>query len=66
MEMFERDGQVVLNEYLAGLIDEKLFQSDCKLWNNYEDYKPIVLFAKENKAADSLVLIKGNGTHPSG
>ena len=49
MEMFERDGQVVLNEYLAGLIDEKLFQSDCKLWNNYEDYKPIVLFAKENK-----------------
>ena len=49
MEMFERDGQVVLNEYLVGLIDEKLFQSDCKLWNNYEDYKPIVLFAKENK-----------------
>lgn len=49
MEMFERDQQVVLNEYLAGLIDEKLFQTDCKLWSNYEDYKPIVLFAKENK-----------------
>jgi uncharacterized iron-regulated protein len=48
MEMFERDGQIVLNEYLAGLIDEKLFQSDSRLWNNYEDYKPIVLFAKAN------------------
>lgn len=49
MEMFERDQQIVLNEYLAGLIDEKLFQTDSKLWNNYEDYKPIVIFAKENK-----------------
>lgn len=49
MEMFERDQQVVLNEYLAGLIDDKLFQSDIKLWTNYEDYKPIVMFAKENK-----------------
>jgi uncharacterized iron-regulated protein len=49
MEMFERDQQIVLNEFLSGLIDEKIFQTDIKLWNNFEDYKPIVLFAKENK-----------------
>lgn len=49
MEMFERDQQIVLNEFLFGLIDEKIFQNDIKLWNNFEDYKPIVLFAKENK-----------------
>lgn len=49
MEMFERDQQTILNEYLAGLIDEKIFQTDLKLWTNYEDYKPIVLLAKENK-----------------
>lgn len=49
MEMFERDQQVVLNEYLGGFIDEKLFLSDARLWNNFEDYKPIVQFAKEKK-----------------
>ena len=49
MEMFERDQQIVLNEFLSGFIDEKIFQTDIKLWNNFEDYKPIVLFAKENK-----------------
>ena len=47
MEMFERDQQIVLNEYLSGLIDEKLFLSDSRLWNNFEDYKPIVFYAKE-------------------
>lgn len=50
LEMFERDQQIVLDEYMEGLIDEKTFQSEIKLWNNYEtDYKPIVLFAKDKK-----------------
>ncbi|HNN78527.1 MAG TPA: ChaN family lipoprotein [Leptospiraceae bacterium] len=49
MEMFERDQQIILNEYLAGLIDDKIFQTDLKLWNNYDDYKPIVQYARENK-----------------
>jgi uncharacterized iron-regulated protein len=47
-EMFERDDQVLLDEYLAGIIKEKNFEEEAKLWNNYKtDYKPLVLFAKE-------------------
>ncbi len=50
LEMFERDTQVVLDEYLAGLISEKQFLRDSRPWNNYElDYKPLVLLAKENR-----------------
>lgn len=49
MEMFETDQQIVLNEYLNGFIDEKTFQNDIKLWENYLDYKPIIEFAKEKK-----------------
>jgi len=48
-EMFESDNQMVLDEYLRGLIKEKKFESDCRLWPNYKtDYKPLVNFAKEN------------------
>ncbi len=50
MEMFERDQQLILNEYLQGLIDEPMFEENMRLWNNYKtDYKPIVEFAKEHK-----------------
>lgn len=50
MEMFEADNQIILDEYLAGLIDEKLLLSEAKVWDNYKnDYKPLIEFAKENK-----------------
>lgn len=50
MEMFEADNQIILDEYLAGLIDEKLLLSEAKVWDNYKnDYKPLVEFARENK-----------------
>jgi uncharacterized iron-regulated protein len=49
MEMFERDVQDVMNEYLMGSIREKHFNKDARLWSNYPDYKPIVEYAKENK-----------------
>ena len=49
MEMFETDGQLVLNEYLAGTIDESRFSRDIRLWNNYKDYRPMVEFARQNK-----------------
>ncbi len=50
MEMFERDVQVVLNEYLKGLITEKKFLDDSRPWNNYKtDYRPLVEFAKLNQ-----------------
>ncbi len=48
-EMFEADNQVILNEYLAGLITEKHLTNEAKVWNNYEtDYKPLVDFAQKN------------------
>ncbi len=49
MEMFERDVQPVMNEYLNGFIKEKHFIKDARVWSNYRDYKPMVEFAKENK-----------------
>lgn len=49
MEMFETDGQLVLNEYLANTIDEARFSRDVRLWNNYKDYRPMIEYAKQNK-----------------
>lgn len=47
-EMFEADDQLPLDEYLAGVISEKNFSDETKLWPNYKtDYKPLVEFAKE-------------------
>jgi uncharacterized iron-regulated protein len=49
-EMFEADAQLVLDEYLQGLIKEDHLKKEGKIWDNYEtDYAPIVEFAKENK-----------------
>jgi len=49
MEMFETDGQLVLNEYLGGTIDEVRFARDVRLWSNYKDYRPMIEYAKQNK-----------------
>lgn len=46
MEMFDRDVQPIMNEYLLGIIKEKHFLKDARVWNNYKDYKPLVEFAK--------------------
>lgn len=49
-EMFERDNQVQLNQYLNGELDEKILKDSMRLWNNFNtDYKPLVDFAKEKK-----------------
>jgi uncharacterized iron-regulated protein len=49
-EMFERDNQTQLNNYLGGSLDEKLLKDSIRLWNNFTtDYKPLVDFAKNNK-----------------
>lgn len=49
-EMFEADDQIVLNEYLAGTIEERHLLSEAKVWDNYKnDYKPLVEFAKTSK-----------------
>lgn len=46
-EMFERDDQLVLDEYLSGVISAERFDKEAKLWPNYKtDYAKIVEFAK--------------------
>lgn len=48
LEMFERDVQPVLDEYLAGLIRERDFLAAARPWGNYAtDYRPLVEFARE-------------------
>lgn len=47
-EMFETDGQLLMDEYLRGVIAERNFEAEAKLWPNYKtDYKPLVKFAAE-------------------
>ena len=52
LEMFSRDVQYILDEYLAGLISDSHFQQASSPWSNYEtDYRPLVEYAKENGLA---------------
>jgi uncharacterized iron-regulated protein len=47
MEMFERDVQYVLDEYLAGLISEEHFLKSARPWPEYETrYRPLVELAR--------------------
>jgi uncharacterized iron-regulated protein len=47
-EMFERDNQAALSNYLQGKITAKGLDSSARLWKNYKtDYAPLVNFAKE-------------------
>jgi uncharacterized iron-regulated protein len=49
LEMFERDVQTVLDEYLAGLITERHFLLSSRPWPNYQtDYRPLVEYAREH------------------
>lgn len=49
LEMFERDVQLVVDEYLAGFISESHFMASARSWPNYErDYRPLVEYAREH------------------
>ncbi len=49
-EMFEADNQLVLNEYITGVLKADKFEADARLWTNYKtDYKPLVEFALKSK-----------------
>lgn len=49
-EMFEADDQLILNEYLSGLIKEDHLIKEAKVWDNYQtDYAPLVNYAKEHE-----------------
>lgn len=61
MEMFERDVQGVVNDYLRGKIDEATFLKHSRPWKNYaRDYKPLIELARERK----LDVIAGNIPRP--
>ncbi len=47
-EMFETDNQLLIDEYLSGIIDSDKFEKEAKLWDNYyTDYYPLLSFARE-------------------
>lgn len=49
MEMFERDVQTSLSQYLASVLDEDAFLAAARPWRTYgRDYRPLVEFAKEH------------------
>ena len=56
MEMFDRDVQYIVDEYLTGVIKQSYFEKDTRKWTNYKDYKPMVEYAKAN----SLKVIAAN------
>lgn len=49
LEMFERDVQGVMDEYLAGFIQEKHLIKEGRAWKNYRDYRAMVENAKSEK-----------------
>ena len=61
MEMFERDVQGTLDDYLRGRIDEETFLKHSRPWPNYEKhYRPIIEYAKAN----GLEVIAANAPRP--
>lgn len=61
MEMFERDVQGVVTDYLRGRIDEAEFLKHGRPWKDYaRDYRPLVELARERK----LDVIAGNLPRP--
>jgi len=47
-EMFELDNQLLLDEFMAGLISERNFEQEMRLWKNHKtDYKPIFDWSRE-------------------
>ena len=48
LEMFETDDQIIIDEYMAGLITHPHFAAEAKLWPSYEnDYRPLLDFARQ-------------------
>lgn len=57
MEMLEADCQLIVDEYVQGIVSSDRFEAECRLWDNYAtDYQPLVYFAK----VSGLQLIASN------
>ncbi|MBN2745200.1 MAG: ChaN family lipoprotein [Bacteroidales bacterium] len=49
-EMFEADQQLLVDEYINGVIEKKYFEDQARLWDNHKtDYAPVIDFAQEQK-----------------
>lgn len=50
LEMFERDVQAQVDQYISGSIDEPTFLAQSRPWPNYRsDYRPMLEFAKQQQ-----------------
>ncbi len=59
-EMWERHSQEYMDAYLADEISEAEFIKLSEAWSNYEDYQPLIHFAKEHK----LKVVAANVPRP--
>ncbi|MDF2447604.1 MAG: hypothetical protein K0R26_108 [Bacteroidota bacterium] len=66
MEMFERDVQPIMNEYLQSDIRERNFRKDARAWSNYWDYRPMVEYSKEHRLDVICANAAGRYTNLSG
>lgn len=47
-EMLESDNQLLVDEYVSGVISSDRFESEAKLWDNhYTDYAPLLYLARD-------------------
>jgi len=50
MEMFERDVQPLVAQYVAGTLPDSAFERQSRLWPNYAtDYRPLLQFARDER-----------------
>ena len=57
MEMFERDQQSIVNDYLSSRVGERYLIEKAPAWINYQSsYRPLVEYAKQN----SILVIAAN------
>lgn len=57
LEMFERDVQPIMDEYLSGGISEDQFKASSRPWPNYDEaYRPLVEYAK----AEGIYVLASN------
>jgi len=48
-EMFEADDQIIIDEYMAGMIGHETLTAESKVWKNHEtDYRPVVEFCHDH------------------
>jgi uncharacterized iron-regulated protein len=60
MEMFERDTQTAVLQYLTGVLDEPAFRVSARAPHDYmRDYRPVMEFAKAN----GIDVIAANAPH---